>query len=48
MALQPKLKLCPHFIGVSLSRIIRQTVGLLWTGDQPVAEVSTYTGQHNI
>jgi hypothetical protein len=27
---------------------IRHTVGLLWTSDQPVAEVSTYTGQHNI
>jgi hypothetical protein len=24
------------------------TVGLLWTSDQPVAETSTYTGQHNI
>jgi hypothetical protein len=23
-------------------------VGLLWTSDQPVAETSTYTGQHNI
>jgi hypothetical protein len=27
---------------------IRHTVGLLWTSDQPVAEASTYTGQHNI
>jgi hypothetical protein len=27
---------------------IRHTVGLLWTSDQPVAETSTYTGQHNI
>jgi hypothetical protein len=26
----------------------RHTVGLLWTSDQPVAETSTYTGQHNI
>jgi hypothetical protein len=24
------------------------TVGLLWTSDQPIAEASTYTGQHNI
>jgi hypothetical protein len=24
------------------------TVRILWTGDQPVAETSTYTGQHNI
>jgi hypothetical protein len=23
-------------------------VGLLWTSDQPVAETSTYTAQHNI
>jgi hypothetical protein len=23
-------------------------LGLLWTTDQPVAEASTYTGQHNI
>jgi hypothetical protein len=23
-------------------------VGLLWTSDQPVAEISTYTGQYNI
>jgi hypothetical protein len=23
-------------------------VGLPWTSDQPVAEASTYTGQHNI
>jgi hypothetical protein len=27
---------------------IRHTVGLLWTSDQPVAETSTCTGQHNI
>jgi hypothetical protein len=25
----------------------RHTVRLLWTSDQPVAETSTYTGQHN-
>jgi hypothetical protein len=24
------------------------TLGLFWTSDQPVAEASTYTGQHNI
>jgi hypothetical protein len=24
------------------------TVGLLWTSDQPVAEASTYSEQHNI
>jgi hypothetical protein len=23
-------------------------VGLLWTSDQPIADASTYTGQHNI
>jgi hypothetical protein len=35
--------------GVSvITHTIRHTVGLLWTSDQPVAETSTYTGQHNI
>jgi hypothetical protein len=34
--------------GVSSSYTIRHTVGLLWTSDEPVAETSTYTGQHNI
>jgi hypothetical protein len=28
--------------------VFRHTVGLLWTSDQPVAEASTYTEQHNI
>jgi hypothetical protein len=28
--------------------VFRHTVGLLWAIDQPVAETSTYTGQHNI
>jgi hypothetical protein len=27
---------------------LTHSVGLLWTSDQPVAEASTYTGQHNI
>jgi hypothetical protein len=27
---------------------LTHTVGLLWTSDQPVAEASTYTVQHNI
>jgi hypothetical protein len=27
--------------------LFRQSVGLLWTSDQPVARASTYTGQHN-
>jgi hypothetical protein len=27
---------------------LTHAVGLLWTSDQPVAEASTYTGQHNI
>jgi hypothetical protein len=31
-----------------LDHAIRHTVALLWTSDQPVAEASTYTGQHNI
>jgi hypothetical protein len=35
--------------GVSvITHTFRLTVGLLWTSDQPVAETSTYTGQHNI
>jgi hypothetical protein len=35
--------------GVSvITHKIRHTVGLLWTSDQPVAETSTHTGQHNI
>jgi hypothetical protein len=34
--------------GVSWSHTHRHTVGLLWAIDQPVAETSTYTGQHNI
>jgi hypothetical protein len=35
--------------GVSvITHTIRHTVGLLWTSDQPVAEASTYIGQHNI
>jgi hypothetical protein len=35
-------------IEVSQSHTIRHKVGLLWTSDQPVAEASTYTEQHNI
>jgi hypothetical protein len=34
--------------GVSWSHTIRHTVWLFWTSDQPVAETSAYTGQHNI
>jgi hypothetical protein len=35
--------------GVSaITRTLRHVVGLLWTSDQPVAEASTYTGQHNV
>jgi hypothetical protein len=41
MALEPTLSLV-------LLCIERHTVGLLWTSDKPVAEASTYTGQHNI
>jgi hypothetical protein len=36
------------FRGVLITHTYRHTVGLLWTSDQPVAETSTYTGQHNI
>jgi hypothetical protein len=36
-------------LGVSvIAHTSRHTVGLLWTSDQPVAENSTYTRQHNI
>jgi hypothetical protein len=31
-----------------ITHTIRHTVGLLWMSDHPVAEASTYTGQHNI
>jgi hypothetical protein len=35
--------------GVSvITHTIKHAVGLLCTSDQPVAETSTYTGQHNI
>jgi hypothetical protein len=35
--------------GISvITHTIRHTVGLLWTSEQPVAETSTYTRQHNI
>jgi hypothetical protein len=30
-----------------ITHTYRHTVGLLWMSDQPVAEISTYTGQHN-
>jgi hypothetical protein len=33
--------------GVSWSHTYRHTVGIPCTSDQPVAETSTYTGQHN-
>jgi hypothetical protein len=36
------------FLGFLITHTHRHTVGLLWTSDQPVAETSTYTGQHNI
>jgi hypothetical protein len=41
------MNLWPPFSGF-LDHTYRHTVGLLWTSDQPVAEASTYTGQHNI
>jgi hypothetical protein len=31
-----------------LNHVQLDTVGLLWTSDQPIAETFTYTGQHNI
>jgi hypothetical protein len=39
---------CALYWGFSITHTIRHTVGLLWTRDQPVAEASTYTEQHNI
>jgi hypothetical protein len=30
-----------------VANLIRHSVGLLWTSDQPVAKASTDTGQHN-
>jgi hypothetical protein len=48
MALQPALSLVLLSVKVSvITHTIRHTVGLLWTSDQPVAETSTCTGQHN-
>jgi hypothetical protein len=41
------MDLWPLFSGF-LDHAYRHTVGLLWTSDQPVAETSTYAGQHNI
>jgi hypothetical protein len=51
LALQPNVGLRLFFFFfflVSQSHTIRRTAGLFWTSDQPVAEASTYTGQHNI
>jgi hypothetical protein len=48
MTLQPTLSLVLLCIEVSLSHAYRHTVGLLWTSDQPVAESSSYLGQHKI
>jgi hypothetical protein len=45
MALQPIFETCPFLYW---GYLIAHTVGLLWTSDQSVTEVSTYTGQHNI
>jgi hypothetical protein len=43
-----QIGLWPPPFEVSQSHTIRHTAGLLCTSDQPVAEASTYTGQHNI
>jgi hypothetical protein len=40
------MDLWPPFQGFLITHIY--TVGLLWTSDQPVAEASTYTAQHNV
>jgi hypothetical protein len=41
------MDLWPPFSGF-LNYTYRHTIGLLWTSDQPVAETSSYTIQHNI
>jgi hypothetical protein len=41
------MDLWPPLFRVSWSHTYRHTVGLLWMSDQPVAEASNYTGQHN-
>jgi hypothetical protein len=43
----PYLSLVLLCIEVSYSHPIIRTTGLLWSSDQPFAEASTYTGQHN-
>jgi hypothetical protein len=48
MALQPKSGLGLLYWAFLITHTIRHTVELLWTSDQPVAEASTCTGQHNI
>jgi hypothetical protein len=47
MALQPKSGLDLLLWGFLITRN-KHTVGLIWTSDQPVAEASTYIGQHNV
>jgi hypothetical protein len=47
MALHPKLGLGLIFWCFLITHTHTDTSGLLWTSDQPVAETSTYTGQHN-
>jgi hypothetical protein len=42
----PNLEHKARFGGSVITYTVRHTVGLLWTSDQPVAEASTYTGQH--
>jgi hypothetical protein len=47
VVLQHILEPFPPLYWGFLTHRIRHTVGLPWTSDQPVAESSTYTGQHN-
>jgi hypothetical protein len=47
MTLQPIFEPCPlQYRGFLITNT--HAVGLFWTSDQPVAQASTYTGQHNI
>jgi hypothetical protein len=48
MALQPKSGLFILFLRFLDHTQLRHMVGLFWAIDQPVAEASAYTGQHNI
>jgi hypothetical protein len=43
--LVPTVEHRAYFLGFLI--LYRQSVGLLWTSDQPIENASTYTGRHN-